>query len=494
MISAQNHRPPLNGSKRLILVALACLPSLFASCELFKKAQTTPGADKTKDELDPIQGKRVYDPVTGTWVTVEEVVMEKMDTILWKEVTTTTYPPITSDESAVLPANPNQSLGKKEHNSELLSAYNVAFVLPFMTDRFNAADPAIYENSYWALHFYAGSKMALDLLSQEGTRLNVSAIDSRASEQTVTQLTKTNKELAAAHLIIGPYRRDNVPILARYAKEKDIVLVSPQSSASNAAGEDNENYVQVNPSLESHCQSIMRHALEHHAPTNIVLVSRDKDNEKSRLDYFQDEYKRWAKNVNVAPLQELIITDQSVSLDRVDVLPFIRISDTTVFILPNWEENFVYSMLRKIDLSKDQFDNIIVYGMPQWRDFEKIDFDYYDKLNVHISVSSFVDPLSPEIRLFRQNFYDRFGALPREEAYLGYDLTLYCGRMLKKHGTKFQYFLNEETQKTMHTRFQFEPVLRVGTTSGVELPRVLQFENKFVNILRFYNFQFQPVN
>ena len=132
--------------------------------------------------------------------------------------------------------------------------------------------------------------------------------------------------------------------------------------------------------------------------------------------------------------------------------------------------------------------------MPQWRDFERIDFDYYDKLNVHISVSSYLDPLSPEIRLFKQNFYDRFGAIPKEEAFLGYDLTLYCGRMLKKHGTKFQYFLNEEPTKALHTRFQIEPVIRVGTTSGVELPRVLQFENKFVNILRFYNYQFQPVN
>ena len=477
-----------------MVLAFACIPFLLASCELFKKAQTTPGTDRSKEELDAIQGKRVYDPVTGTWVTVEEVVMEKMDTIMWKEVAATTYPPITSDQSVDVPANPNQPIGKKEHNSELLSAYNVSYVLPFLTDRFNALDATIYENSYWALHFYAGARMALDVLSQEGIRLNVSAIDSKASDQTVTQLTKTNKELAAAHLIIGPYRRDNVTILARYAKDKDIVLVSPQSSSSNSASEDNENYVQINPSLETHCQAIMDHALKHHAPKDIVLVSRDNAAERARLTYFQDEYKKWAGSVNVAPLSELIITDQSVALDNVNMLPFIQLSDTTVFIIPNWEENFVYSLLRKIDLSREQYENIIVYGMPQWRDFERIDFDYYDKLNVHISVSSYLDPLSPEIRLFKQNFYDRFGAIPKEEAFLGYDLTLYCGRMLKKHGTKFQYFLNEEPTKALHTRFQIEPVIRVGTTSGVELPRVLQFENKFVNILRFYNYQFQPVN
>ena len=48
-----------------MVLAFACIPFLLASCELFKKAQTTPGTDRSKEELDAIQGKRVYDPVTG---------------------------------------------------------------------------------------------------------------------------------------------------------------------------------------------------------------------------------------------------------------------------------------------------------------------------------------------------------------------------------------------------------------------------------------------
>ncbi|PHN07490.1 hypothetical protein CRP01_05150 [Flavilitoribacter nigricans DSM 23189 = NBRC 102662] len=467
----------------------------LSSCDLFKKIQDDDDTTvDTGDELEPIQGRRVYDPETGTWVVVEEAVTEKMDTIAWQEVPTTDDPPITSTGESPITGNQSNVIDVTDFGSQILNNYNISVVLPWLTDRFNAMDPNIYYNSLWAINYYNGTKMALEVLANEGLNATVSAMDSGASPSTTSGLIRGSEDLGNAHLIVGPYRRDNVALLAQYAQQREKVLVSPQSAASGISNL-NPNYVQVNPTLETHSRAIIRHALENHDPRNIVLVSKDVANEVSRFNYFRDEYAIWNRGRPATPLNELLIPEnEAASMERVNMAPLLQRSDTTVFIVPNWEETFVYALLRKIDVSRDPYSTVIVYGMPQWKDFEKIDFDYYEKLRVHISASVFVNSLDPKVKLFKEQYYDLYGAIPTEEAFVGYDVMLYFGRMLKKYGTKFQYALEGEEADALHTHFAFERVVRPGTTSGIETSQIEQFENKFVNILKFENYQFQKDN
>jgi hypothetical protein len=490
MTLVQNLLQRLSGSKTIFFLVL--LGMTFSSCDLFKKIQDDDDtAVDTGDELEPIQGRKVYDPETGTWVIVEEAVTEKMDTVAWREIPTTDDPPITATGDSPVSGNPSNVIDVTDFGSQLLNSYNVSIVLPFLKDRFNALDAGIHNNSLWAINYYAGTQMALEVLANEGVNMKIAVMDSGAAASTTAGLIRTNSDLTESHLIVGPYRRDNVALLAQMVKQRGNVLVSPHSAASGVSSQ-NPNYVQVNPSLETHSEAILQHALANHNAKNIVLVSKDNPNEVARLNYFRDEYNRFNRGRPVAPLQELLIAEEeSTGMENVDVTPIMQQSDTTVFIVPSWEENFVYALLRKIDVSRDPYESIVVYGMPQWKDFEKIDFDYYEKLQVHISSSVFVNPLDPDVRLFKQQFYDLYGAIPTDEAFVGYDVMLYFGRMLKKYGTKFQYALEGEEAEGLHTTFEFERVVRPGTTSGIETNEIEQFENKFVNILKFENYQFQ---
>lgn len=493
MILARNLLQPLSGSKTILFFALLLVG--LSSCDLFKKIQDDDDTSvDTGDELEPIQGRRVYDPETGTWVVVEEAVTEKMDTIVWQEISTSDDPPITATGDSPITGNQSNVIDVTDFGSKILNNYNVSVVLPFLKDRFNTMDPSIYNNSLWAINYYAGTQMALDVLANEGLNVTITPYDSGASPSTTAGLLRTGEDLANAHMIIGPYRRDNVALMAQFAQQRDNVLVSPQSAASGISSL-NPNYVQVNPTLETHSRAILRHALEHHDPENIVLVSRDVPNEISRFNYFRDEYAIWNRGRPAAPLTELLVPEEDgAGMENVNITPILEQSDTTVFIVPNWEETFVYALLRKIDVSRDPYATVIVYGMPQWKDFEKIDFDYYEKLKVHVSASVFVNPLDPKVRLFKQQYFDLYGAIPTEEAFVGYDVMLYFGRMLKKYGTKFQYALEGEEANALHTHFAFERVVRPGTTSGIETSQIEQFENKFVNILKFENYQFQKAN
>jgi len=507
MISAPNLLQRLNGNKIALGLLLFLLPA-FYSCDALKPLQGSTGAttaDPKKEEpkevkkdpdLEEIQGRKRYDPETKRWVFVDNAPAEKMDTIIWKDIPPRSVNVITSDESGENtggfdPGEPVLQGQGQSSRTKFFSSYNVAVALPFLTDKFDAKTGAIHDHSYWAIQFYSGLKMALDDLSSENIRLNVSVIDTKESNETAVQsLVRINSDLKNAHLIIGPYRRDNVRVMADFAKASDITLVSPASAAAGLSS-NNDNYIQVNPTLESHCAAITHHALQHYSPNKIVLVGRSETDEIQRLKYFQDEYDAWQTRRDTGSLRELIISDKSADLARLNMLSHVRQDDTTVFIVPSWsDETFIYSLLRKIDLVRNPYNHIVVYGMPQWMQYERVDYDYYEKLNVHVSSSSYINSLDPQTQLFRQRYFDRYATVPTEDAFIGYDLMLYFGRMIHKHGTKFQYhFSDSEESSALHTRFQFLPI-EIATT---QRNRVItdRFENRYVNILEFRDYQFQ---
>ncbi len=496
MISVQNHRQLLNGSKWLIVLTL-CFA--FSSCDLFRKAgdSSTVNSKKQDPELDELQGKKVYDPVTGTYIVVEEIPQETMDTIRWKDIATTRYPPITSDGVIEGGGNLVTREGMGQYGSEFLSSYNVSLMLPFVTNRFDEEAERIDPVSDWALQFYGGVKMALDELSDQGIKLNLSVLDTEGSTRKVSSLLRSNEDVKNANLIIGPYRKDNVSLVASYAGKNNITFVSPHFVPARD-NQRNPNYVQVNPSLNSHCQALVRHARKYYDTEQIVVVARNEGEELQALQYLQDENRALGGGMDTTGFQEYIVSvnvkeDSPAFDENIDVLPFISLEDTTVFIIPSWgNERFIHSFLRKLDITRGPDNHIVVYGMPQWLKYERIDFEYYDKLNVHVSSNFYLSPLSTDVQTFRRGFFDRFGVIPKDEAYLGRDIVLYFGQMLKEHGTKFQYFMDSTPQNYLHTRFDFEQIV-IPTTTGQENLPIEKFENKFLHILKFQDFQFQPV-
>ncbi len=495
MTLVQNLLRPLNGSKTFLFFLLFGLS--LSSCSLFKPAQdSTTSTDKdkkTNKDLDPIQGRKVFDPETGTYVIVEETPSEKMDTIIWKDLPADSYPPITSESDGFTDnSNTPEVIRIDNYGSEILTSYNISLILPFFSHRYDVSATEIFPKSQYALNFYAGAKMAFDELSDEGIKLNVSVLDSKADDAVVRDLLRSNEDIAAAHLIIGPYQRNNVRMVADYAKREDVTFISPYSATDDLSNS-NPNYIQVSPTLQSHCEAITKDALNKYDPSQIVLVCRDKQDEVERLKFFQDAL-ILEKGMGVPPFEELKINVQSLDLANIDLLPFLELQDTTVFILPSFSnESFVYSFLRKLEVSKTPSNFVVVYGMPQWMQYERVDYDYFERLNVHVSSDTYIDPYANEIQFFKRRYYDRYGALPTDQAYLGYDIVLFAGRMLQKYGTKFQYSLDQEEERYLHTRFQFGKVVMPGTT-GMENRPVDHFENKYLNILKFSDYQFQLQN
>lgn len=517
MTSVPNHPPRSNGNNSGFIALAALLILFVSSCDALKPAVNPNPSPRVKNddgrELDPVQSRRVYDPATGTYVYVDNAPTDRMDTVRWTLVPEDRNPPITEDGSAtytpppgtvtpgtVDPGTPGageapvSQTGTTPSGSRLLSAYNVAFALPFLTDRYLGSEDKVDENSAWALHFYSGARMALDeLRGSAGASFNVNVQDTRAKPETARLLTAA-PEFNAAHLVVGPYLKANVTTMTEAVRGRETVLISPYS-ASTGVTTNNPNYVQVNPTLETHMRSLIKHAYRTQNPERIVLVTGTDPGQQARLGYLHDEYKVLTGGADVAPLEELSLdlNDATVELAR-----YLGGRRKTVFIVPIYEdESFVANFLRLLyTRTRDDFGRgVVVYGLPQWQDYTRINFDYYEGTNVHISSSVYVDPLDPAVRAFRRNFYERFAVLPQDEAYVGYDVTRYFLRMTAEHGTRFQYALEANPEDLLHTKFRFEPVAVVPAgASNFERATLDRFENKFVNILRFKDYAFKRVN
>lgn len=504
MTLVQNRLQPLSGSKLLLL--FACFILSVSSCKTFKKV---PKKNDTV-ELDPITGKPVTKNPNNTGMsTYDHPSMNgnPLDTLNWTSPSDVDGP-ITSDGISYTDiedtTTPNGNADRPITDDVLADSltryhdtYNVAVLMPFLNDKMIASTNKVYGRSKLALNFYGGMKMAFEELEAEGVNLNVTVMDTKASEEEMQNLLQ-REELSNAHLVLGAVRKGNIGKMAMYARDYRKVYVSPLNPSMNLSA-DNPFYVQLSPSLKTHCEAITKHIRSKYTPDQVVLICRDKSAEIKRLAYFQEANYVYSGSTDAERFKEYIVSDVSSDFKDIDVMPYIQEGKKTVFVVPSWSnESFINSLLRVIRIAKSGNNEIVVYGMPQWMEFNKISYDYYENLEVHVSSDTYLNPLDAEIQSFRTRYFNTYGEVPKDNAYVGYDMMLYLGRMLKKHGDRFQYHLDDEVNQYLHTKFAVQPVAPTLPTEMNDNKqvqdnnyRIQQFENKHVNILKFEEYYFQ---
>lgn len=504
MISARNLRQLSNGNKSLIIAIAGLL--FLGGCDALRPAQgqspsTTGKPAGSEPEMAEIQGTRVYDPVKQQWVVVPAAPKEKMDTLKYKiqpfYATAVTYFPnaFPPNRLAVPPApvapSPAKPGGFEPRIAKKPEGYKVIVGLPFMaSESENAIEASHGRVGKWAVNFYAGMKLAGKVLESEGAKINVHVRDTRSDDSGMAALL-ASYEIKDADVFIGPYRRDNIRAAAEQAKANDFVLVSPYSAVTGLVTA-NPNYIQVNPSLEGHCKALVRHARGEFAPEDILVVYRANNAaEKTCAEYLQKSNAELEGSPQPTPLTEMTLTNSTYA--GINIAPVIKGRPQLAVLIPSWaDQNFVFFLLRRIAEAKTPEQRIVVYGMPQWMDFQNFEYEFFEKLNVRISSSAFTDPLDPDVKAFRMDYYNEYGTLPDMSAFEGYGLFLYIGRMLNEYGKYFQYFIDVNPQRQLHTRYEFQAMVEPDAGFNADrLNAISRFENTYLNILEFREYQFQ---
>lgn len=467
MKQPKNMRNVLTGL--LLLVAMSLTTT---SCDLFKKADTTRLPSKKPDQTN---GQGQTNPNSTVLV----------DTIRWK-TDPIAKPPITSTtppSGGVISGNTPGAGGvvsDPKSTGNLKNSYELAMILPFFTAQYveGRESPS---KAQFALDFYAGAKIALDSLSTQAFNLKVTVLDSRGDFNNLI----SRYEVSRADVLLGPVEKENVPTTMEFANRMKKIYVSPYFPTGDVNGA-NPYFVQVKPSLKTHCDNIVKHLRNRYKTEQVVLVGRRTDSETSRFKLFQDANSALNQSLYGGRFDEWSIENES----NFTIEPYLRASGQTVFVVPSWDEPFVAAFLQKLAASPRR-GSVAVYGMPQWMDFNGSLSSLYQTLDVRITSSTFIEGNNPDVGYFRSKFFSKFNKMPNSDSFLGYDCMLYTGKMLQRYGTAFPYYMQNEPVKLLHTRFNFSPIFRTVVNDNDPQGNISKYENQYVNILRYQSGSFR---
>ncbi|MEM1120565.1 MAG: hypothetical protein AAGJ18_08945, partial [Bacteroidota bacterium] len=246
----------------------------------------------------------------------------------------------------------------------------------------------------------------------------------------------------------------------------------------------------------THAEAVMAHVKEKFQPRQIVVFGRNDAQERRLMDYYLQAHYTLEGSTMADSIKMVIIDDESPSLDNFNFEPYMDEIETTAFIIASSSQSAVYAMLRKIDLVKDN-RSVVVYGQPRWKDFTQIGYEIYESLNVHISSELFLNQDDYEIQSFKEGFYNKYGMPPTDEAFKGYDMVLYFGRMLNEFGTGFRHRLDQNAKVGLHTKFDIQRTVttpQTGSLEGNALNGFDQYMNKYLNFLEFSGYQFRKAD
>lgn len=507
MILAQNLLQRLSGNKIWILIFAV---GFFASCELFKPVNNgNNNNNNNPDEIGEVgsngtndrDGDGVTDdfdkcPDTPGLVRFEGCPDENNDNSGGNNGDTgnnnsgnagndsTITDPKGGDIDTTIIEEPTIDLGLK-------SSYKVGILMPFFADEVSNS-MSIPKQAIPGMNFYEGSLLALQQLSLEGVNLDVEVFDTRRSEGVVQGLVD-NYTLSSMDLIIGPAASSNIKIVAeQVAKKEQVPMVSLNLNSTLVS--DNPYFIQSSPYFASHASATVEYVKEKYFGKKVIMIVPNGGREMKRMQYYRDANKLQSGGTVENPFEEFLAEKEGSSFTFEGLIDALSYADTTVIIAPVSNEYFTNALLRTLDVAKAS-KPVVIFGMPSWMNYQNIDISMLETCNVHVTNGSFINKKDEKIKNFKQSFFNEYGAAPTVEAYKGYDLTMYFGRMLHKYGTGFINKLDEADETLLQSSFDFERVF--STTTDGEMNEDYQinyFENKYVHILRFMNYQYVLMN
>ena len=339
--------------------------------------------------------------------------------------------------------------------------FNIALLLPIYSEE-NAKyawkrkksnfNDAIIPKSEKFIDFYQGVLLAIDSLKKQKMNINLHFFDTNKDTNIVNSILEKS-EMKTMDLIIGPVFTSNLRIVSNFAKENNIMLISPLSQ-NNVFTKQNPFFIQANPSENTQLHDFIRfvHAQD---KKNIIFIHDNTARELSLISEFKTLNKQYLAKNNLDSIS--IQTFNAQEIKYKEIMKNLISESENIFIIPSRKRAFVYNVLTHINTMVSQ-DSVIVFGSKSWLNFSNIEPDYLHRVKFHYITPYLVDTSRNEVKQFikkyRKTFYDE----PSEYSYQAFDLFVYFSEILKKYGNNFsECLINNQIPDTkcLQSKFLF---------------------------------------
>ena len=394
--------------------------------------------------------------------------------------------------------------------TSLQGSYNVAVLLPFYLEDnsrrieidssksvkgqkvikiIKRPDDWIYPRSLGFVEMYEGILLAADTLRTLGLNIQIHAFDIKNDTIELSKLIRSGR-LDRMDLIIGPVHSRNLTIIASYATNLGIPVVSPVQLSNNSALVNTPLLFMAGSSVEV-AQNAIAGKLGDYLNSNFVLIHSEQDGvSQDTIDKFRN--KIISELSTKMPFEEIRLKEMlfygrsefgNDSINRLAHAMSER--SANVIVIASEDPPVMSESLTNIHGLSRKY-NLTVFGYPGMRYLDNLDHKICFDLGLMVYSPYWIDYSRHNVKAFNSDFRTKFLTEPSEASYAwqGYDILYYFISGLALNGREFLNHPEIHNPELLHTEFDFR---RKTSNDG--------FENQKLYLIRYSNnYELELVN
>lgn len=286
----------------------------------------------------------------------------------------------------------------------------ISLLLPFKASQ--KADPQMMD-------FYSGALLAAKDLGNDGVEVRLNVYDVAGGTIPVTE-----ERFAQSDFVIGPVSNSDIARTVNASKGKSWI-VSPLDPKAEALADTIPNVIQAPAPTSAQIKDMVRWIRSDMGASDKVLLISQKG--ASTSGYPMEVI----NEVNHSGLQHSnfsfnILEGRSIMSRLAGMMTG---TGTNRVVIASDSKAFVIEVVRLLYLVSSQKKDIVLYSTSRLRTYEEIDIEQLHNLNLHTSVSYFVDYDSKDVQDFLMEYRALYNTEPSRSAFQGYDLMNYFSKL-----------------------------------------------------------------
>ena len=352
---------------------------------------------------------------------------------------------------------------------------NIALLLPFCTS-VNAVNDSVATNKFNAktaipLDFYQGAMIAFDSLKLKGLNSTLYVFDT-ANDSLQTEIIMNKAEIKNVQLIIGPLYEKELQVASNYARKLEVPLVSPFSQSTKVLLS-NANGSKVVASSQTQTEALVKYALSAYKGQRFILVHNDSPKDKLLIEVYKKRFALY-KSVGDTLIDANILKNPIASMEK-----YFSKTQQNIILAPISDPSVVSEVFNKL-ITNVKEHAFTVFGLESWANFDNIEADWLNRLNVHLPSPYYLDYSAENVKRFITKYREVYKTEPNKYAFQGADIVHYYLNNI--NALKDSNGLNIPYQKGYQTGFNF---YKTAVESG--------WENRNVFIITYKDYKPQLV-
>lgn len=336
----------------------------------------------------------------------------------WENVPTGTTPQTTQPKDTADKADKPADRLLNKIFTKGKSETSVSLLLPF-----NAAKKPDAQ----MMDFYSGVLLAAKDRGDDGSGIDLNVYDVAGGTMPVTE-----ERFAASDFVIGPVTNADLARTVNASRGK-AWIVSPLDPKAEALADTIPNVIQAPTPTKAQIKDMAEWIRSDMKASDKVILIFQKG---AAASSYSASVASEVRNHGLSPENiSFNILEGRQMMGRIDGA--MTGNGTNRVVIASDSKAFVIEVTRLLYLIASQKKNIVLYGTSKIRTFDEIDVDQLHSLNLHCSVSYYVDYDSKSVQNFLMEYRALFNTEPSRSAFQGYDLMTFFTNLNSEYGGRW---------------------------------------------------------